>query len=116
MALTTTFRRRDGSGKVVFDDIRVSRTRADGVAESVKWEDLDEVGILTTHDTATPANPVIVLIPKDGRGGCAIPADTEGAAPLLARLALLPGFDAATFAAAQAAEGIARFTCWKRPR
>jgi len=115
MSLTTTFRRRDGSGKVVFDDIRVARTREDGGAESIKWDDLGEVGILTADEATVPSGFVIVLIGRDGRSGCAIPRDTAGADALLARLALLPGFDTARLAAASAGEGVARFTCWKRP-
>lgn len=115
MSLTTTYRRRDEAEKVVFDDLRVVRTRGDGVSESVKWDDLAEVGILTADESVSRDGFVIVLLSRDGHSGCAVPRDVPGADRLLARLHLLPGFDASKVAAAGASAGVARFTCWKRP-
>ena len=115
MAFLNTFRRRDEADRVSFDDIRVVRTRADGATESLKWDDLGEVGILTTDQGPSGEDVIFVLLSLDGKRGCAIPQAAEGSDKLLARLQLLPGFDNAKVAAAMASAGNARFTCWKRP-
>jgi len=116
MAFINTFRRRDEADTVTFDDMRVVRTRPDGVAESLKWDDLGEVGILTTEEGPGKEDFFFVLLSLDGKRGCAIPQGAAGADKLLARLQLLPGFDHAKVAAASASAGNARFVCWKRPR
>lgn len=98
--------------QVVFDTERVVRTLLDGREESVRWDDLNEVRIITTDQGPLIQDVYFLLIGKSG--GCAVPSNANGADTLLARLQDLPGFDNATFIESMSSTENAEFLCWKR--
>jgi hypothetical protein len=63
-----------------------------GKTESIRWDELREVGIVTTDEGPWAAD-VFWLLLCDGVG-CAVPSEAQGARTLLERLSELPGFDA----------------------
>jgi hypothetical protein len=98
---------------VSFDDERIVRTLPDGTQEWVRWDDLQEVSILTTDEG--PFIDDVFWILSGSATGCAIPSECDGMDTLLARLQTLPGFDNEAVIAAMASVQNARFACWRRP-
>lgn len=105
-----THRRRE---TVVFDDNEIMRTMIDGRTETVRWDALEEVFILTSDRGPFVGDVFWILIGKSG--GCAIPADAEGVTELIERLQELPGFDNEAVVYAMGSVSEAKFACWKRP-
>jgi hypothetical protein len=102
------------SNGLVDEDRRpgVSRTQPDGTVESVRWDDIAEVALVTTSDGPFEDDVFFVLAAADGTG-CAVPmSESDG---LLPRLQRLPGFDNETFIRAMAwtEEGLS--VLWRRP-
>ncbi len=104
---------RDGS-TVEFDDKRVVHHRPDGTVEEIAWDDLVEVGILTTDDGPFADDVFWMLLARDRRTGCAIPSEARGMKLLLRKLQDLPGFDNGQVVEAMGSTVDARFVCWKR--
>jgi hypothetical protein len=103
----------EGRGEAVtFDDEGVKRTLADGRTESVTWDELQEVLIVTT-DQGPFAEDVFWVLSGNGRG-CAIASEAQGMKELLPRLLELPGFDNTAVIRAMGSAENARFLCWKR--
>lgn len=98
--------------RVAFDAERVTRSLANGRVETVRWEDLERVEILTTDEGPLADDIIWLLIGKEG--GCAVPSETDGMDALLARLQRLPGFDNEAVIRAMGCTSHARFVCWKR--
>ena len=90
-------------------------TRPDGSSESLRWDQLAEVGILTTDEGPFREDVFWMLLGADSTSGCAIPQGVEGNELLLARLQQLPGFDDAMVIKAMGSTANASFPCWKRP-
>lgn len=97
---------------VRFDEKGVVRTMGDGRTESVLWDDLREVRIITT-DEGPLTDDVFWLLVGDS-GGCAVPSEADGAKDLMARLQQLPGFRNDMVIKAMASTSNAEFICWKR--
>lgn len=97
---------------VTFDDEKIVRTRSNGETESVRWDELQSVEIITT--AGGPWSEDVFWILKGRDSGCAIPQGVQGFAELLKRLQALPGFrdDAAIEAMGSTANG--SFLCWTR--
>jgi hypothetical protein len=100
--------------RVSFTAEAVTRTRPDGVAESIRWDGLHEVGIVTTDEGPFAEDVFLLLLSADGKSGCAVPQLADGFAGLLARLQELPGFDNEAVIRAMGSTANARFVCWKR--
>ena len=98
--------------RVTFDDERVVRTMRDGRTEQVRWDDLREVGIVTT-DAGPFVDDVFWLLIGD-EGGCVVPSEAEGTGALLARLQELPGFDNGAVVRAMGCTDDERFVVWQR--
>ena len=98
---------------VSFDTEKVVHTLADGSVETVRWDGLKEVGILTTDEGPLLDDVIWMLLGDDG-GGCAVPSETEGMQELLPRLQQLPGFDNEAVIAAMSSVENAKFVCWRR--
>jgi hypothetical protein len=98
---------------VAFDDTGVTRTLSDGRIETVTWEELQEVFIITT-DEGPYVEDVYWMLSGNGRG-CAIASGADGMKELVPRLQQLPGFDNAAVVQAMGSTLNARFPCWKRP-
>jgi hypothetical protein len=58
------------------DEERITRTTANGRVEAVRWDDLREIGIVTTNEGPYVDDVFWVLIGDEGR--CIVPSETEG--------------------------------------
>ncbi len=114
MALFDFLRRKRRTDRLLITDDGVRRFRPDGLEESVRWEDLAEVGVITTSEGPFVEDVFWILIAQDGKGGCAIPQGAEGTDKLLEALQRLDGFDNEAVIQAMASTADARFVCWKR--
>jgi len=101
-----------GRNVVVFNGDKIVRTLPDGRVESVRWDDLQKVEIMTT-DEGPFAEDVYWML-KGVTGGCAIPSQAQGMKELLSRLQQLPGFKNEAVIKATASADNATFLCWSR--
>ena len=114
MALFDFLRRRPKRACVTVTDEEVIHMRPDGSTESMRWDQLAEVGILTTDEGPFQEDVFWMLLGADGRSGCAVPQGADGNEELLARLQQLPNFDNGTVIKAMGSTANASFTWWKR--
>ena len=107
------FRRTVTPDRVHFDDVTIMSTLASGgETETVRWDDLQEVGIVTTDEGPVKEDVFWILLGANGR--CAVPGAAEGMKELLDRLQKLPGFDNESVIRAMGSTENAKFVCWKR--
>lgn len=92
----------------------VTRVRPDGVEETIRWDDLHEVVIVTTDEGPWQDDVFLMLVAADGKSGCVVPQSAEGSQQLLERLQQLPGFDSGAVVEAMGSTSEATFPCWKR--
>ena len=97
---------------VAFDGEQVTRTLPDGRTERVRWNELEEISIVTTADG--PLTEDVFWMLRGTSGGCAVPGEARGINELLARLQQLPGFDNEAVVHAMGSTSNATFVCWKR--
>ena len=102
-----------GINRVECDDEGVFRTWGDGQEESVRWDQLAEIEIVTTDQGPIVDDVFWLLIGEDGKG-CAVPSEAEGMNELLKRLQQLPDFDNEAVITAMSRTSHARFRVWKR--
>ena len=114
MSLLNFFWRKRQRERIVITDESVTRFRPDGVQESVRWDDLVEVGILTTDEGPWSEDVFWVLMASDRKSGCAVPQCAEGADKLLEALQKLPGFDNEAVIKAMGSTSNAKFVCWRK--
>ncbi len=114
MNLFGFLRRKRQPDRVAVTSDAVTRFRPDGVQESVRWDDLVEVQIITTEEGPWSEDVFWLLIGSDAKSGCAVPQGAEGANTLLEALQKLPGFDNKAVIEAMGSTSNARFVCWKR--
>lgn len=99
-------------GIVTFDDECIVRHLADGRTETIRWEDVRKVSVVTT-DEGPILDDVFWVITGEG-GGCLVPSETLGTKELLIRLQKLPNFRNESFIAAMGSTSRAEFVCWER--
>jgi hypothetical protein len=97
---------------VSFDDTTIIRTLPNGKTETVQWDDLQEVGIITTNEG--PFQEDVYWILTGSKGGCAVSGGAQGMKELLERLQKLPRFDNETVIRAMGSTRNDKFQCWKR--
>ena len=97
---------------LVIDDVGVKCERAGGVVESVAWNDLQKVAIVTTDDGPFADDVYFVLY--GSHGGCVVPQDGPQSNALLERLQDLPGFDNEAVIQAMSCASNNEFLCWAR--
>jgi len=116
MSIFSFFRREKPKtpDRVTFTGDAVTRVRPDGVEETIRWDDLHEVGILTTDEGPWQEDVFFLLVASDGKSGCAAPQSSDGSKQLLERLQQLPGFDNDAVIKAMGSTSNAKFVCWKR--
>ena len=116
MGLLDLFRRssRPQVSSVQFTDDAITHVRPGGKVETLRWDQLEEVGIVTTGDGPFAEDVFWMLLGPDRRTGCAIPASVTGMESLLSRLQRLPIFDNEALICAMGSTTNARFPCWKR--
>lgn len=99
---------------MIFDTDGVTRIMADGKIETVRWSDLQEVGILTTEEGPYVDDVIWMLSGTDG-AACAVPSETEGMTELPPRLQQQSGFvDNEAVIKAMGSAKNAKFVCWRR--
>jgi hypothetical protein len=98
--------------QVTCDAQGVRRTMVNGTVESVTWDELQEVFILTT-DEGPFSEDVFWVLSGNGKG-CAVPSGAEGMKELLPRLQALPGFNNEAVVQAMGSTSHAKFVCWSR--
>lgn len=91
----------------------VSCHRPDGIVETVRWDELERINILTNGDGPFAPDCFWLLI-APGTTGCCIPQGATGDVELLARMQELPGFNNQVFMEAMGSHQEAIFTCWQR--
>lgn len=106
------FNPRRNPDQVSFDDSTITRTMPNGKTETVRWDDLQEVGIITTDEG--PFNEDVYWVLLGNKGGCAISGGAQGMKKLLERLQTLPSFDNEAVIKAMGSTKNGKFQCWKR--
>src|SRR5271154_6881567 len=102
------------SERVAISETAITRTRSDGIEESIQLNDLAEVGILTTDEGPFQEDVFFLLLGSDGKSGCVVPQSAEGCDKLLTHLQKLPGFNNEIVIKAMGSTSNAKFVCWKR--
>jgi hypothetical protein len=97
---------------VIFDTDGVTRAMPDGRIESITWDELQEVNIVTTDEGPT-VDDVFWVLSGNGKG-CAVPSESVGMKELLNRLQMLPGFNNTAVIQAMRSTQNAKFICWQR--
>lgn len=97
---------------VEFDGESITCRRSNGTVETIRWDHLEGVTIMTTSAGPLTDDVFFVLAGKDT--GCVVPSEAEGSAELLRRLQTLPGFDNEAVIRAMACTDDATFLCWRR--
>lgn len=98
--------------QVICDDEKVVRTRTNGETESIRWDKLESVEIMTTDEG--PFGTDLFWLLRSSEGGCAVPSDADGCEEMLARLQELPGFDNCGVVAAMGSTDNHCFQVWCR--
>jgi hypothetical protein len=99
---------------VAFDEKEIYCTfkTSAGEAGTVKWSELQEVGILTTTDG--PLTNDLFWILSGENGSCVVPGQAVGCDRLLGRLQQLSSFNNMEVIRAMGSTSQARFVCWRR--
>ena len=98
--------------RLVIDNTGVTCERAGGIVESVAWDDLQKVTIMTTDDGPLAEDVFFVLYGSDG--GCVVPQGAPQSDALLERLQDLSGFDNEAVVRAMGCARNNEFLCWER--
>ncbi|MFY7942244.1 MAG: hypothetical protein ACOVOX_15175 [Burkholderiaceae bacterium] len=107
-------RKMDAPGAVTFNESFVQYTPPNSAeVRRVLWEELLEVGILTT-DSGPVVDDVFWMLVDGDEKGCLIPSETKGMGELIKRLQTLPDFDNTSLINAMASSANAKFVCWVR--
>jgi hypothetical protein len=99
---------------VEFDEKAIRRKLTTGEIESIAWDELAEIAILTTNQGPYLEDAFWLLSNVDGSKGCAIPNGAEGFKALLKRFQRLPNFDNAAASDAMETTSNRRVVVWKR--
>ena len=97
---------------VTITETQVSCARPSGLVESVGWDELKEVAIVTTDEGPFATDVMWVLI--GAVSGCVIPQGAAGEDELLRRLQSLPGFNNEAVIEAMGSTSNRQFVCWEK--
>lgn len=100
-------------GKIEIDSELVRFHHPDGEIHQIRWDELDEVGIVTTDEGPFVEDVFFMLLSKEQKG-CAIPQGAEGNKALLSRLQMLPDFNIETLIEAMGCTSNRNFRLWKK--
>lgn len=92
----------------------VRRTLADGRVESVEWDELTVVEVLTARVGPHAPSGGVVMLGAGPERGALVPLDRVADTNLSARLGVLPGFDPEAMARAAQQRPPSRTTVWRR--
>jgi hypothetical protein len=99
---------------VEFDDTAIRRRLPNGAVESITWDELAAIDIMTTDGGPYTEDVFWLLMSGDQSRGCAVGGGAGGFTELLPRLQALPGFDNGEVIKAMGSTGNARFVVWRR--
>jgi|LGOV01.1.fsa_nt_gb hypothetical protein len=100
-------------GKVEFNDESVTYFHPQDSPQTLNWNDLKEVGIVTTDEGPYNEDVYFMLLGSMPENGCAIPQGAEGFDQLLERLQSLDNFDNKELIKAMGCTNNNRFVLWK---
>jgi hypothetical protein len=103
------------SEKVTFDEQEIRRHLVDGCIETIAWNDIDEISIVTTDQGPWADDVFWFFISRDRSSGCVVSNQAAGFKDLLPRIQCLPGFDNHAVVSAMASAVSQRFIAWKSP-
>lgn len=92
----------------------VSCRDPDGTVETVSWDDLQRVEIVTNDHGPWLMDRFWVL--HGSETGCVVPTGATGETALLERLQTLPNFDSEALVESVSLTSNNRFLCWERKR
>ncbi len=98
--------------RVWFDAVRIVRTLPDGRTDSIRWEELREVVLVTTDAVPNAEGVYWMLVGR--RGGCGVGAGAVGMRQLQRRLEQMPRFNHSTVVRALASNQNGSHVCWRR--
>ena len=98
--------------QLTIDSSGVRLQRPNGNVESVTWDDLQTVTMVTTDEGPLLEDVFIVL--HGTNGDCAVPSGAPESDDLLKRLQQLPGFDNEAVIQAMCSASNNEFLCWER--
>jgi hypothetical protein len=101
--------------RVEFDEREIRRYLSDGRIETIAWDDIDEISIVTTDEGPFVDDVFWLFLNKDRSKGCAVSNYAEGFKALLPRLQHRPGFDNALVVQAMGSTTNRSFVIWKNP-
>lgn len=99
--------------RVEFDEQEIRRFMRDGRKESIRWDELHEIGIVTTDEGPWAEDVFWMFLNADHSKGCAIPNGAEGFAALLQRIQRLPDFNNEAVVLAMGSAVNDRFVVWR---
>lgn len=98
--------------RVVVDDVVVRCEYPDGLVESVAWNDLQRVSVITTDHGPFVEDVFFALDGSDG--GCLVPQGAPEFDVIFERVGEFPGFDDEAFVKAMCCADNNEFLCWER--
>ena len=98
--------------EISYDETGVHRKMKNGKTEYIRWDELNEVVIITTDEG--PFVDDVFWVLKGESGGCVAPSEALGTNELITRLQQLPEFDNNSVISAMQSTSNAEFLCWKR--
>src|ERR1700754_3030753 len=102
----------EGAFVVTMSDDLISCARSTGLIESVRWDDLKEVAIVTTDEGPFAIDVIWLLVGESS--GCVVPQGAAGEQELLVRLQTLPGFNNEALIEAMTSTRNRKFVCWEK--
>jgi hypothetical protein len=96
------------------DEVGVTRRLADGREESVRWDELREVEVITTKVGVHKADGVVLVLGAGEDRGCLVPSGLATEHGVVERVAALPGFDVRALSAAMERPPPSRTSVWTR--
>jgi hypothetical protein len=96
------------------DGVGVTRRLADGREESVRWDELHEVEVITTKVGVHKQDGVILVLGAGDERGCLVPSGLAAEHGVVERVAGLPGFDVHALSVAMERPPPSRTTVWTR--
>lgn len=92
----------------------VTRELADGRRESITWERVAEVEVITTAVGPHKDDGVLLVLCGDATEGCLVPSKLAVEHGLIEAIHRLPGFDGRRLVEAMEAPAPSQTTCWSR--
>jgi len=110
--LKRVFRRRVRQQKIVCNDECITKIVPNGEKETVRWADIDEVGVIVAGGESFSEDIFWVLLGENV--SCGIPSSAEGISELIPHLRQLPDFNDEMLVRAMSATEDVKFVCWRR--